>query len=372
MVDTSGFAGTDVLALHMGDGLIADRASAWFFVIAVIGVSIAAWYARSDLSKRSVPTAAVVCALLFALQVVDVPVLPDVSGHVVGGALAAILLGPFVGAVALTIVLVVQAFVFADGGLSALGANVTNMVLVAIAAGFLAATALRALCEHHGVRRFVMLGLVSFVAGFVSVLAAVTGFVVEYALGGTFAVPVSNIGFLYATHIPVGLVEGVVTAAVVLAVARISPESVHLTRLPVNPLDTTASPPPPPRPRARGTLFIGLAFTSLVVAGILAPLAVDTPGALEVATSRGCEIDSLAEDLTGDCMARDVEEHRLADSALADYTIDDRPGSTGVAAVLGTLGTFVLASVCFRALVPRPAISATTERRTQQRSNSAG
>ncbi|MGW5323789.1 energy-coupling factor ABC transporter permease [Rhodococcus pyridinivorans] len=370
MVDTSGFAGTDVLALHMGDGLITGRASAWFFVIAVIGVSIAAWYARSDLSKRSVPTAAAVCALLFALQVVDVPVLPDVSGHVVGGALAAILLGPFVGAVALTIVLVVQAFVFADGGLSALGANVTNMVLVAIAAGFLAATVLRALCEHHGVRRFVMLGPVSFVAGFVSVLAAVTGFVVEYALGGTFAVPVSNIGFLYATHIPVGLVEGVVTAAVVLAVARISPESVHLTRLPVNPLDATAS--PPPRPRARGTLFIGLAFTSLVVAGILAPLAVDTPGALEVATSRGCEIDSLAEDLTGDCMARDVEEHRLADSALADYTIDDRPGSTGIAAVLGTLGTFVLASVCFRALVPRPAISATTERRTQQRSNSAG
>ncbi|MGX7724736.1 energy-coupling factor ABC transporter permease [Rhodococcus sp. 5G237] len=223
MVDSSGFAGTDVLALHMGDGLIADRASAWFFVIAVIGVSIAAWYARSDLNKRSVPTAAAVCALLFALQVVDVPVLPDVSGHVVGGALAAILLGPFVGAVALTIVLVVQAFVFADGGLSALGANVTNMVLVAIAAGFLTATALRALCEHRGVRRFVMLGLVSFVGGFVSVLAAVTGFVVEYALGGTFAVPVSNIGFLYATHIPVGLVEGVVTAAVVLAVARVFP-----------------------------------------------------------------------------------------------------------------------------------------------------
>src|SRR5690606_32363205 len=185
--------------------------------------------------------------------------------------------------------------------------------------------------------------------------AAVTGFVVEYALGGTFAVPVSNIGFLYATHIPVGLVEGVVTAAVVLAVARVSPESVQLTRLPVNPLDATTSPPPPPRPRARGTLFIGLAFTSLVVAGILAPLAVDTPGALEVATSRGGEIDSLAAELTGDCMARHAEEHRLADSALAGHTIDARPGSPGVAAVPATLGTSVLASVCFRALVPRPA-----------------
>lgn len=372
MVDTSGFAGTDVLALHMGDGLIAGRASAWFFVIAVIGISIAAWYARNDLTKRTVPTAAAVCALLFALQVVDVPVLPAVSGHVVGGALAAILLGPFVGAVALTVVLVVQAFVFADGGLSALGANVTNMVLVAVAAGFLTATALRALCEHRGVRPFVTLGLVSFVGGFVSVLAAVTGFVVEYALGGTSTVPVSNIGFLYATHIPVGVVEGLVTAAVVLAVARVSPESVHLTRLPVDPFDANASPPPPPHPRARGTLFVGLAFTTLVVAGILAPLAVDTPGALEVATTRGCEIDALAEALSGDCMAREVEEHRLADSALADYTIDGRPGSTGIAAVLGTLGTFVLASVCFRALVPRPAISATTERRTQQRSNSAG
>ncbi|WP_241384983.1 energy-coupling factor ABC transporter permease [Rhodococcus sp. CH91] len=360
MVDTSGFAGTDVLALHMGDGLISDRASAWFFVIAVIGVSIAVWYARGDLNKRTVPTAAAVCALLFALRTVDVPVLPDVSGHVVGGALAAILLGPFVGAVALTIVLVVQAFVFADGGLSALGANITNMVLVAVAAGFLVAAALRALCEHRGLPPFLTLGLVSFVGGVVSVLAAVTGFVVEYALSGTTTVPVSNIGFLYATHIPVGVIEGAVTAVVVLAVARVSPESVHLTRLPANPLDAEAPPAPPSRPRSPGRLFAGLAFTSLAVAGILAPLAVDTPGALEVATTRGCEIDALAEEVTGECMARDVEEHRLSDSALAGYTIDGRPGSTGVAAVLGTLGTFVLASVCFRALVPRPARTAAT------------
>ncbi|MEU5842128.1 energy-coupling factor ABC transporter permease [Rhodococcus sp. NPDC047139] len=368
MAETSGFADTNILALHMGDGLIADRASAWFFVIAVIGVGIAAWYARSDLNKQAVPTAAAVCALVFALQVVDVPVLPDVSGHVVGGALAAIVLGPFVGAVALTIVLVVQAFVFADGGLSAVGANVTNMVLVAVAAGFLAATALRALCEHRGMRPFASLGLASFVGGFVSVLAAVTGFVVEFALGGTSTVPMSNIGFLYATHIPIGVVEGLVTVAVVLAVARVSPESVYLTRLPPNPLDADTSPAPPPRPRARGTLFVGLAVASLAIAGLLGPLAVDTPGALEVATARGCEIDvQSADELTGECMARGVEEHRLADSALADYTIAGRPGSTGVAAALGALGTFVLASVGFRALVPRPATTVGTAKTAPRR-----
>ncbi|UYP18570.1 energy-coupling factor ABC transporter permease [Rhodococcus sp. Z13] len=372
MIGPSGTAGVDALALHMSDGLVDARASAWFFLIAVIGVGIAVWYARSDLDKRSVPTAALVTALVFALQVVDVPVLPDVSGHVVGAALAAILLGPFVGALAVTLVLVVQAFVFADGGLSALGSNVTNMVLIAVAAAFLTATALRALLEHRRVRSgALVLGPASFAAGFVSVLAAVTGFVVEYALGGSTAVPLSNIGFLYATHVPVGLVEGVVTAALVLAVARVSPESVYLTRMPVNPLDPDASPAPRPRPRSRGALFVGLGFTTLIVAGIVAPLAVDWPGALEVTTTRGCETGTLPGDITGECMAEDVEEHSLADGPLAGYAIDGRSGSTGIATVLGALGTFVLASVCFRALVARPVVT-TPSRSDSPRTASAG
>lgn len=371
MVGPSGTAGVDVLALHMSDGLVDARASAWFFLIAVIGISIAVWYARSDLDKRSVPTAALVTALVFALQAVDVPVLPDVSGHVVGAALAAILLGPFVGAIAVTVVLVVQAFVFADGGLSALGANVTNMVLVAVAAAFLTATALRALLERRRVRSAALTqGLVSFVAGFVSVLAAATGFVVEYALGGSTAVPLSNIGFLYAAHLPVGLVEAVVTAALVLAVARVSPESVYLTRMPTDPLDPHTSPPPPPGPRSRGALFVGLGFTALIVAGIVAPLAVDSPGALEVTTTRGCETGTLPGDITGECMAEGVEEHSLADSPLAGYAIDDRSGSTGIATALGALGTFILASVCFRAIAARP-VAATPSRSDSHRTASA-
>lgn len=335
----------DVVALHMSDGLVDPRASTLFYIAAVIGVSIAAWRARSDLDARSVPFAALVTALIFALQTVNVPVLPDVSGHVIGAALAAILLGPFIGALSVTIVLVVQSFVFADGGLSALGSNVTNMALAAVAAGFLTALALCALLERRTMRSpSLALALVSFAAGFVSVFAAITGFVVEYALGGAAAAPVTTVGYLFAVHVPVGIVDGVATAVVVVAVARIHQPSVFLLREP--------APPARIADRSRGLLLTGLAFAALVIAGILSPLGSTGADALEAATLRGCTPGPEAD--TGECMARQVEEHRLAGGALAEYTVGDRPGSAGLAGVIGALGTFVVAGICFRVLAPRP------------------
>lgn len=335
MSGPSDVVSVQILALHMSDGLVDARASALFFVVAILGVGIAAWKTRTDLAPTSVPAAALVTALVFALQAVNVPVLPGTSGHVAGGALAALLLGPFPAALALTVVLLVQAFVFADGGLSALGSNVTNMAIVAVAAGFLTATAVRALCRRHGVSTTAGLAIAAFGSGLVSIFAAALGFMVEYALGGPVAVAPSTIGYLFATHVPVGLVEGTVTAAVVVAVAFVAPRSVYL-------LGTPHDVRPP------AILMWGLAAGALIVAGVFAPIAATSPDALESATTRGCE--------TGSCMARDVEDHRLAGSALADYTVGGQPGSSGVAVGIGTLAAFALSSVCFRALTTRPVV----------------
>ena len=86
--------------------------------------------ARHDLDDRLVPMAGLVAAFIFAVQMLNFPVLPGVSGHLLGGALAAVLVGPWVGALCVTVVLVVQALVFADGGVTAIGLNVTNMAVV--------------------------------------------------------------------------------------------------------------------------------------------------------------------------------------------------------------------------------------------------
>src|SRR3954447_25329028 len=136
-------SGSKSVAMHMSDGLINAPASVLFGAIAVLGVAIAARAARRSLDDRTAPMAGLVAAFVFATQMLNFPILPGVSGHLLGGALAAMLVGPFVGALCVGIVLVVQALVFADGGLTALGANITNMALICTAAGFLVALALR-------------------------------------------------------------------------------------------------------------------------------------------------------------------------------------------------------------------------------------
>lgn len=346
---------TYTTAMHMSDGLVDARASALFYVVAALGVALAAWRARSELDERSAPVAGLLTGFLFALQMVAVPVLPGVSGHVLGGALAAILAGPFTGALCMTVVLVVQALVFADGGLSALGTNITNMAVIGVAAGYLTAVFLRALLQRPllrgRVRRTPLAtpAVIAFVAGFVSIGAATTGFVVEYAFGGV-VVPFADVAYLYGAHIPVGMVEGLVTAAVVVAIAWARPDAVHLLH-------------GAPRPARSGhmtrvQLMGALGLAALVVAGALSPLASSSPDALDAATRRGCEISAEgigaerigAVPLTGDCMARNVREHRLADGALAGYTVGDRNGSTGIAGLIGVVLAFVVAGASFRAL----------------------
>src|ERR1041384_1745179 len=111
--------------MHMSDGIVNAPTSVAFGVIAVVAIGFCAVKARSELDERTVPLAGLVAAFIFAVQMVNFPILPGVSGHLLGGALAAILVGPFTGALCVAIVLVVQSLLFADGGVTALGTNIT-------------------------------------------------------------------------------------------------------------------------------------------------------------------------------------------------------------------------------------------------------
>ena len=222
-----------VVAMHMSDGLVNAPTAALFALVAVLGLAIAVRRARTDLDDRTAPMAGLVTAFVFAVQMINFPILPGASGHLLGGALVAILVGPWVGTLCIAIVLVVQALLFADGGLTALGTNITNMALIGVFVGYAVALALRPLARRS---RAGLLGT-AFLAAFVGTVVASLGFVLEYAIGGAGATSLGTVSTLMVgLHALIGIGEGIITAATVGAVAAIRPDLVHLLRDGTGPL----------------------------------------------------------------------------------------------------------------------------------------
>lgn len=218
--------------MHMSDGIVDAPTSLVFGVIALVGMAVCVWRARAELDERTVPLAGLVAAFIFAVQMVNFPILPGVSGHLLGGALAAILVGPFTGALCVAIVLVVQALLFADGGVSALGTNITNMAIIGVAVGYGTAVVLvRLVARGRDTVSPPVLGGVSFVAAVIGTVLAAMGFVLQYAIGGAGATALGAVAsYMLGTHALIGVGEGVITALTVVAVARARPDLVYLLR----------------------------------------------------------------------------------------------------------------------------------------------
>ncbi|HEV2088549.1 MAG TPA: energy-coupling factor ABC transporter permease [Cryptosporangiaceae bacterium] len=219
--------GSNGIAMHISDGIIDLPASALFGVLAIGWLALCLARARADLDDRLAPMAGLLAAFIFAVQMLNFPVLPGVSGHLLGGALAVILVGPWVGALCVALVLLVQALLFADGGLSALGLNITNMaILTTVVAYGVVWTLLRVLPRTKP-----GLTAAAFVAALVSVVAGSQGFVLQYALGGTTSLPVGAVaGAMGGYHLLIGIGEGLITAATVGAVAAVRPDLVYALR----------------------------------------------------------------------------------------------------------------------------------------------
>ena len=218
---------SSTLAMHMSDGIVNAPTSAVFGLVAILGLGYSLRRAQTELSDRTAPMAGLVAAFIFAVQMINFPVLPGVSGHLLGGALAAILVGPWLGSLCVGIVLVVQALLFADGGLSALGTNITNMALIGTWTGFAVAVALRRLALRSPSGLFA----VAFVAAFVNTVVASLGFVLEYAIGGAGGASLGTVAVsMVAVHCLIGIGEGLITALTVGAVASARPDLVSLLR----------------------------------------------------------------------------------------------------------------------------------------------
>jgi cobalt/nickel transport system permease protein len=217
----------DTQAMHIANGIVNAPISALFLVVAVAALAFCVWRARADLDDRLAPMAGLVAAFIFAAQMLNFPVAAGVSGHLLGGALAALLVGPWLGALCVATVLIVQALLFADGGLTAIGLNVVNMAIIGTGVGYLLAAGLLRVLP----RTTAGLGLTALVASIVSVVAAAQGFVLQYALGGTTELPIAEVaGLLAGAHLLIGVGEGLIAAVTVVTVARVRPDLVYALR----------------------------------------------------------------------------------------------------------------------------------------------
>jgi cobalt/nickel transport system permease protein len=230
------------LALHIPDGFLSGGVAAIAGVLAIASVAYALRVANLELDEARVPLLGVLAAFIFAVQMLNFPIVGGTSGHLLGATLAAILLGPWLASLVMAVVLTVQAFAFADGGISALGANVLNMgVLGALLAGVLVGTLVRVLPRSRGVFLAITAG-VSWIA--VMVVAGATS--VELALSDT--VPLgTSLPAMVGVHALIGIGEAVITAAAVSAVLVSRPDLVALTPEELKNLPATA-----PQPIAQG------------------------------------------------------------------------------------------------------------------------
>jgi cobalt/nickel transport system permease protein len=209
--------------MHVPDGFINAPVSAAAGVVVVAGIGLALRQTRRELDDRSAPMAGLVAVFVFAVQMLNFPVGAGTSGHLMGGALAAILVGPWTGALAVSVVVIIQALMFADGGLSALGLNVLNIAFVTVLVGW---PVFRLLSRWLPRTRGAWIGA-AFVAAFLSVPASALAFSLEYAIGGNGTYSVGTVLLaMVGTHVVIGIGEGIITALTVGAVLAVRPDLV--------------------------------------------------------------------------------------------------------------------------------------------------
>lgn len=306
--------------MHAPDGFLTAGTAIGTGVLSAGAVGAALRQSRDALKDAQVPLAGLAGAYVFAAQMFNFPVAAGTTGHLMGGALAAVLLGPATGLLVVTVVVVVQALLFADGGLTALGYNVLNMAVV---------TSLGGWAVFRGARRLLPatrggIAAAAGVAGFASVVLSAMAFSVQWLFGASAPVPFDRVfGAMVGIHGLIGIGEGVITGLTVAAVLAARPDLVTGAD---GMVDAEA-------PRARMNRFVlGGVLVTLLVAGVVSQFAVDDPDGLE----------RVAED-TG--FAEVAGEHAFGGSIFADYAtagVADEGVSLALAGIAGSALTLAV------------------------------
>ena len=264
--------------MHAPDGFLNAGAAVATGAVSAGAVGACLRYTRGRLGDRQIPLAGMTAAFIFAAQMINFPVAAGTSGHLLGGALAAVLVGAPLGAVVMTTVVVIQSLVFADGGLTALGYNTLNLAVVPVFGGYAAFRLFRRLLPRTRSGASAAAGL----AGLVSVVLSAMAFSLEWLFGASAPVPFDRVfGAVVGTHVLIGAGEAVITALTVGAVLAARPDLVFGAGYLVGRPETG----PARAGRARTAVIAGL-LVSLFIAGAVSQFASDAPDGLERAAAR--------------------------------------------------------------------------------------
>jgi cobalt/nickel transport system permease protein len=290
--------------MHIPDGFLSVAVAVFFWVVTAALLAVAVRKTQRDLGERQIPLMGVMAAFIFAAQMINFPVAGGTSGHLLGGVLAAVALGPWAGMLVMACVIAVQGLLFQDGGLLVMGANIFNMGLLTAALGSL----------YYGLAGSQGKGVKMAVAGGVAWLSVMAGALftsLELGFSGTspFGVVVPA---MLGIHAIIGIGEALVTVAALAFIMQVRPDL----------LQATAG----EGRGGRGWVIVGLVIALVVV--VMSPIASASPDGLErVAINMGFESMGAA------------PSYEL----LPDYTVPFLGETTLSGIVAGIVGALIVA-----------------------------
>jgi cobalt/nickel transport system permease protein len=310
--------------MHIPDGFLDTKTAAVSGAIAILGVGMASRYIHRHLSSKRIPLIGLAAAFIFAAQMLNFPVAGGTSGHLIGATLIAVLLGPSAAILVMSSVLILQCLMFADGGLTALGANIFNMGIVASFTGYIIYSLIFHLLGDNLRSRLTAIAFASWCS---TVLAAIACSA-ELAISGTARWGII-IPAMVGVHMLIGIGEAIITTLAVSAIIKIRPELLDQLQ------DNSGRSP-------YGQLAVYGLLISIGFVIFLAPVASVMPDGLEkVAESIG--------------LMHTANPKTLIASPIPDYQI---PGikspsySTMLAGLIGTIVAFGLSLLLARLLTP--------------------
>jgi cobalt/nickel transport system permease protein len=315
-------------AMHIPDAVLDPKVAAATGIIGLLGLGVAVKKLEHQVGDKTTVLMGTTAAFVFAAQMVTFPVGPGVSGHLLGGVLAAVLLGPWAATIVIAAVLLVQCFLFGDGGLTALGANFINMGLIGAIGGYaIFGTVRRAVGGRRGVL------VAAMVAAWFSVLLASGAFAIELVASVGGAAFFRILTWMVLVHAAIGLGEAIITGSVVRFLLVRRPDLFDLP-------DSDAA----QRSHASWTRTAmgGLAI-ALAIAAFLAPFASKWPDGLEFV---GEKTGFLSATSPSAALAVPIPEYEMP--GIADAKV-----ATALAGLIGTVVVFIAGWVMARAL-PSP------------------
>lgn len=221
--------------MHIPDGFLNAPVSLGTVVLAASATAVALKKSRGSIDAEVAPMVGLTAVFIFAAQMLNFPVAVGTSGHLLGGALATILVGPWAGLLAMVVVLGLQTLIFADGGLSAIGSNVSVMGVVTVLVAWLVLNIGKSFTKSKA-----GLVAVSALAALISVPVSALSFVALFAIGGTDVLDLGAVATaMLSVHVFIGIGEAAITALTVSAVLASRPDLVWAARslLPKNKLE---------------------------------------------------------------------------------------------------------------------------------------